>query len=60
MTEYTSDQIVHSIETALHDGDVSVIPGLLRLLSVQDPLRAGQVLDVIELGMKIHRERQAL
>lgn len=53
--EFTSDQIVQGIESALHDHEVTVVPGLIRLLAVQDPARAEAVLDTINLGIAISR-----
>jgi hypothetical protein len=56
--EFTPDQIVEGIETALADHQVTVIPGLIKLLAVQDPRRAQQVLDTIETGLTIAGERR--
>lgn len=53
--EFTPDQIVQGIESALHDHEVAVVPGLIRLLAVQDPARAEALLDTIELGIAISR-----
>lgn len=53
--EFTPDQIVAGITSALHEGDVTVVPGLIRLLAVKDPHRAQAVLDTIELGIAMSR-----
>jgi hypothetical protein len=53
--EFTPDQIVEGIEQAIHDGEVAVVPSLIKLLAVQDPRRAQQVLDTIEAGIAISR-----
>lgn len=45
--EFTADQIMDGIAGALRDRELEVIPGLLRLLAIQDPIRARQVLDAL-------------
>lgn len=52
----TADQLVTAIEQALHDREVTVVPGLLMMLAVRDPRRAQEVLDTIELGITISRQ----
>lgn len=52
---YTADQLVFSIKQALHDHEVTVVPGLIKLLAVIDPSRAQDVLDTIKLGIRLRR-----
>lgn len=48
--EFTSDQITESIANAIRDRDLEVVPGLIRLLALQDPGRAQLILDTVELA----------
>jgi len=51
--EFTSDQITETIATAIRERDFEVVPGLVRLLALQDPNRAQEVLDTIQAGQII-------
>lgn len=53
--EFTPDQIVDAIVHALHEHDVKAVPGLIKLLALQDPRRAQDVLDTIKAGLAIAR-----
>ncbi|MFD5089378.1 hypothetical protein ACFWMR_02165 [Amycolatopsis thailandensis] len=57
--EFTADQIVDGIHCALADGEVAVVPGLLKLLAVQDPGRAEHLLNTIEAGLALARNPDA-
>lgn len=46
--EFTPDQIEHGIACAVKERNFEVIPGLVKLLAVQDPERARRVLDELE------------
>lgn len=56
-TDFTSDEIVEGIRKAIADHDVHVVPDLIKLLATKDPRRAQQVLDTLEVGLVIARER---
>lgn len=45
--EFSADQIMDGIVLALRDRKLDLIPSLLRLLAVQDPVYARQVLDAL-------------
>lgn len=45
--EFTPEQIEQGIALALRDRELTVIPGLVKLLAVQDPVRAQRVLDAL-------------
>jgi hypothetical protein len=53
--EFAPDQIVASIETALRECRGDVVPGLIKLLAVQDPTRAADVQSAIDLGTQLAR-----
>ncbi|GAB3156415.1 hypothetical protein GCM10027258_62820 [Amycolatopsis stemonae] len=53
--EFTSDQIVESIGTALAEREFKIVLSLLKLLAAQEPRRAQEVLDVIEAGLALGR-----
>jgi len=57
--EFTADQIADGIHAALADGHVDVVPGLLKMLAVQDPIRATQLLNTIEAGLTLARDPEA-
>lgn len=57
--EFTSDQISETIATAIRDREFEVVPGLIRLLAVQDPGRAQEVLDTIEAAQIIAKADQS-
>jgi len=48
--EFTPDQIMEGIASALRERRLDVIPGLLKLLAVQDPDRAQSVLDAFDVA----------
>lgn len=50
---FTPDQIVDGITQAIHDREFEVVPSLIQLLAVQDPQRAQDVLDTIDLAAVI-------
>jgi hypothetical protein len=52
---YTADQLVDAITAALHDRELTAVPGLLRMLAVADPRLAQQALDTIHLGLTLGR-----
>lgn len=56
--EFTSDQITETIATAIRERDLDVVPGLIRLLALQDPGRAQEVLDTFEAAQVIAKGRQ--
>jgi hypothetical protein len=56
--EFTSDQITETIAHAIREHDFEVIPGLIRLLAVQHPARAQEVLDTFELAQIIAKASQ--
>lgn len=51
--EFTSDQISETIAHAIRKRDFEVIPGLMRLLAVQDPTAAQAILDAVEVARVI-------
>lgn len=53
--QYTPDQIVDAIVKALHDGEVTAVPGLIGLLALQDPQRAQDVYDTLQAGIALGR-----
>jgi hypothetical protein len=57
--EFTSDQITETIAHAIRERDFEVVPGLIRLLAVQDPGRAQDVLDTVEVARTIAKARQS-
>lgn len=57
--EFTSDQITETIAGAIRDREFEVVPGLIRLLAVQDPDRAQEVLDTIEAAQVIAKADQS-
>lgn len=56
--EFTSDQITETIANAIRDRDLEVVPGLIRLLAIQDPGRAQEVLDTIQAAQIIAKASQ--
>lgn len=50
---FTPDQIVDGITQAIHDRELEVVPSLIKLLATQDPQRAQDVLDTIDLATVI-------
>jgi hypothetical protein len=56
--EYTSDQITETIAVAIRERDFEVVPGLIRLLAMQDPGRAQLILDTVEVARIIAKARQ--
>jgi hypothetical protein len=57
--EFTSDQITETIATAIRERDLDVVPGLIRLLALQDPGRAQLILDTVDLARVIAKARQS-
>jgi len=55
MVDFTADQIVQGIETALREREIDVIPGLIKLLAGKDPARAQAVYDTLQLGIRRSR-----
>lgn len=51
MPEFTDDQIETAIADAIRDGDFEAVPGLLKLLALQNPAHAQQIYDAI-----VHRQ----
>lgn len=51
--QFTSDQIVAGIVHAIRNLDFGVVPGLVKLLAVQDPQRAQEVLDQLHGRVRI-------
>jgi hypothetical protein len=49
--EFTAAQIEAGIVEALAQGDLEVVPGMIKLLAAQDPHRARLVMDTIERGL---------
>jgi hypothetical protein len=56
--EFTSDEITETIANAIREHDFEVVPGLIRLLAVQDPGRAQLILDTVELARILAKARQ--
>lgn len=52
---FTPEQILEGINRALRDRELYVIPGLIRLLAIQDPHKAQEVLDAIEIARAVAR-----
>jgi hypothetical protein len=50
--EYSEDQIVSGIESALRKHDVHAIPGLIALLALQNPRRAETILFGLRIAAK--------
>lgn len=48
--EFTPDEIIEGITKAIHDRELAVVPNLIALLAIQDPRRAQDILDTIELA----------
>jgi hypothetical protein len=60
--DFTADEIADAVAKAIHDHEFTVIPGLIRLLALNDPQRAQDILDTIELGLAIgaaHEPKEA-
>lgn len=55
INEFTADQIADAISKALREHEVTVIPGLIKLLALKDPTRAQAIYDTIQLGIAISR-----
>ena len=53
--EFTTDQIVETIGAALRAGDMRGVEACLRVLAVQDPHRAQDVLDVLNVGLSLRK-----
>jgi hypothetical protein len=47
MSEFTDDQILTAIGDALRESNIAVVPGLIRLLALQNPDAAQTVMDAI-------------
>jgi len=58
MPEYTDAQIERAIRLALEKQDVNAIPGLIRLLALQNPRRADMVRQTILYGLNIAASRE--
>lgn len=56
--EFTSDQITETIAIAIRDREFEVVPGLIRLLALQDPGRAQLILDTVDLARVIAKAGQ--
>lgn len=54
--EFTPDEIVAGIQKALAERELEVVPGLIKLLAVQDPHRAQAILDWIEIARTVRVE----
>lgn len=50
MSEFTAEQITAGIAKAIKARDFEAVPGLIRLLALQDPDAAQSVLDAVELA----------
>lgn len=48
-----ADKLVEAIGRALHDGEIGAVEMLLRLLALEDPRRAQDVVDTMRLGIAI-------
>lgn len=55
-TEFTADQIVAGIASAIAEREFEVVVALLRMLAVRDPRRAQDVLDTFELAGTIRED----
>lgn len=55
--EFTSEQIQDTIAEAIRRRDLDVVPGLVRLLAIQDPAAAQAVLDSVELARRLTSHR---
>ncbi|WP_341945669.1 hypothetical protein [Microbacterium sp. LWH11-1.2] len=53
MSEFTDAQIERGIHLALEKQDINAIPGLIRLLALQNPSRADMVRQTILYGLDI-------
>lgn len=53
---FTADQTEAAIEKALREGNVEELPGLLRLLLSQDPIRAVLIFDTLKTALAIRNE----
>lgn len=57
MPEYTSDQLVGGIHNAIKAGAMDAVEAFLKLLAVQDPRRAQDVMNTLKVGLLIAAER---
>lgn len=56
--EFTPDQIVDGISSAIRERKFAVVESLLKMLAVQDPGRAQDILDTIDLANIIASSRR--
>jgi len=56
VTEFTDQQLEDGIVSALGEGNIKAVEGILRLLAVQNPARAAVMLDTLKLSIEIARE----
>jgi len=45
VAEFTSEQIIQGIAAAIREHDFKVVPGLIKLLALQDPVQAQDLLE---------------
>lgn len=55
MSAYSDEQLLDGIERALDAGDMAAAAGLIRLLAVQNPEAAQDILDALELARTVTR-----
>ena len=55
MSEFTDSQLAEGINAALQARDFHAVADLVRLLALQNPVRAREVLDVIETAIDNRR-----
>ncbi len=58
MPEYTSDQLVGGIHNAIKAGAMDAVEAFLKILAVQDPHRAQDVMDTLKIGLLLAAERE--
>jgi len=51
MGEFTSEQIMQGIAAAIREQNFKVVPGLIKLLALQDPQQAQVLLESMKLVM---------
>lgn len=51
--EFSDDQIIAAVASAIRDNRFDVIPGMIRVLALQSPDAAQALLDTIELGRSV-------
>jgi hypothetical protein len=55
VSAWTDEQLLDGIHAALDERDMAAAAGLIRLLAVQNPAAAQEILDAIELARTVNR-----